>query len=259
MKYLYFDCFAGFAPAMAAGALLDMQSDEKLLNKISSAFPELALTIGEVKRCSMEAIVVEHSVSQSGKRVKKDELIACADRLDVSLNTKSQLESYVTVKAEAGAINPEDTEFDYDAELPDLICAAYVFETMGSLKVCKVNVSNVLYSDAAMLSGSQFLPVTKSETMYICKKYKIPVSPSPIEYELISENGAALLAVLGAAQCSSNPGNIIKIGYGAGSRDFDAVPNLVRAVYGEDDGGDMLFEAECAFENVFAEYAAMEG
>lgn len=258
MKYLYFDCFAGFTPAMAAGALLDMTSDEETIKKIIRSKKGVHFLRSDVKRCAMEAVMFGIDVTDCGKVLKKDELIADCDGFDISDGAKQQLAEFVAKKAEARAINPDDAQFSYDDELPSLVAAAYVFEKIAHLKAEKVTVSSVLYSDATNFSGTQFSPVTRSETMYICKKHSIPLTPSPITSELICEGGAALLGVLGAAFAASPAGNIIKIGYGAGKEDFADIPNLVRTVYGEEDEDAMLFEAKSAFEDVFAEFAAME-
>ena len=74
------------------------------------------------------------------------------------------------------------------------------------------------------------LPVPTPATLEIMKG--IPTRPSPVQKELTTPTGAALVAGLCQNFGEMPSLRIEKIGYGAGSREVQAVPNLLRVVLG---------------------------
>lgn len=235
-----------------------MGAPTELLNKIASVFPEIMVNINAVTRGAMEATLAEAAVAQSDETCNEAGLVALCDRVDISEQTKSRLAAFVHTKAEARAMDPSRAEFGIASELGDLVMAAYVFETMAQLGAERVFISRLFCTDAHAFDGNGFVPLTKGETRYVCKKYNLPLTTSSIQAELVTESGASLLAVLGAEMVATPRGSTIKVGYGAGACELEGAPNIVRAVYGEDDGGEVLFEAEAAFGDIFAEFASME-
>lgn len=256
MKYVFFDCFAGFTAPMAAAALADMTAGGELFSKIAASLPNLGGKICEVKRCSMEAAFAEFSLNCQSEKITSDEILLLCSQAAVGKYAHSQLERFYAVRAEARSIKPADAVFDLATELPIIASAAFVFETLFSLEAEKIYVSKILCSNAHRLGENGFSPFTTAETVYTCKKHKLDTSASPIEAELTTEDGAALLASLGATIKASPLGNIIKIGYGAGEKDFANTPNILRGVWGDEDEGAIVFEAELA--NLFTEFATME-
>ena len=61
----------------------------------------------------------------------------------------------------------------------------------------------------------------------------IPIAPSNVEAELTTPTGAAILAALGAAFGPPPAMTVQQIGYGAGTRDFESHPNLLRILVGD--------------------------
>ena len=235
-----------------------MGAQSELLHKIAADFPEVSINSGAVTRGAMEATLAQVLVPPSEKMGSEAELIEICDRLTVSEQTKNRLAAFVHTKAQARSMDPSNSEFCISAELGELIMAAFVFETVAQLGADEVLVSRLFCTDAHAFDGNGFVPLTKGETRYICKKHSLNLTSSPIPSELLTEGGAALLAALGAKMIASPRSGTIKVGYGAGDAELGGVPNIVRAVYGEDDGSEVLFESEAAFGDVFAEFAWME-
>ena len=66
---------------------------------------------------------------------------------------------------------------------------------------------------------------------------EIPLAASSVEAELTTPTGAAILAALGK-RFGPPPGMTIeRIGYGAGTREFDSHPNLLRVLIGKASSG----------------------
>ena len=74
------------------------------------------------------------------------------------------------------------------------------------------------------------LPVPAPATLAILKK--IPVYGSAVKHELVTPTGAAIIATL-AESFASMPDMLIEnTGYGAGKRNLESVPNLLRVITG---------------------------
>ena len=82
--------------------------------------------------------------------------------------------------------------------------------------------------------GSQhgILPVPAPATLAILKN--IPVYGSDVSQELVTPTGAAILAGLCSGFQDLPEMVVEKIGYGAGKRDFESRPNLLRIVIGRE-------------------------
>ena len=86
------------------------------------------------------------------------------------------------------------------------------------------------------------MPVPAPATLELVKG--IPLRTSPVEKELTTPTGAALVAALARSFGPLPSMNIVRIGYGAGSRTEQAVPNVLRAVLGTL-AGSQANESEC--------------
>lgn len=74
------------------------------------------------------------------------------------------------------------------------------------------------------------IPVPAPATLELVKD--IPLRDTPVEKELTTPTGAALVAALAVRFCVQSDILVEKIGYGAGSREKQTVPNVLRAVLG---------------------------
>ncbi|HYF49609.1 MAG TPA: nickel pincer cofactor biosynthesis protein LarC [Planctomycetota bacterium] len=98
-----------------------------------------------------------------------------------------------------------------------------------------IGVSRVWCAPVALGSGfvkceHGLLPVPAPATLEIMKG--IPTRPSPVQKELTTPTGAALAAALSSGFGPLPSMRMMKVGYGAGSRDGQAVPNVLRAILG---------------------------
>jgi uncharacterized protein (TIGR00299 family) protein len=72
-----------------------------------------------------------------------------------------------------------------------------------------------------------------SASLEICARHRIPVSESPLDLELTTPTGAALLANLAGAVTRFPAMTPLRIGYGAGSHKNESGPNILRVIEGE--------------------------
>ncbi|MCL6628025.1 MAG: LarC family nickel insertion protein, partial [Armatimonadetes bacterium] len=70
-------------------------------------------------------------------------------------------------------------------------------------------------------------------TLEILKSRSFPLKGGPVESELTTPTGAAILVNLAAEVIRFYPEMApLKVGYGAGSKDFREIPNVLRVILG---------------------------
>ena len=75
------------------------------------------------------------------------------------------------------------------------------------------------------------MPTPAPATAEILQDY--PVVLTTVPAELTTPTGAAIIKALSKGVLTDEPLRIRSVGYGAGTKEFEAVPNLLRVVVGE--------------------------
>ncbi|MDB6154917.1 MAG: hypothetical protein JWL90_3370 [Chthoniobacteraceae bacterium] len=126
---------------------------------------------------------------------------------------------------------PEEVEFHEVGALDsiaDIICACVGIEALG---VEKVYISHLNDGHGVIECAHGRFPVPAPATLEILKD--IPLGQIDEPHELITPTGAAIAAEFGVSFGLMPRMKIESIGYGLGSRDLEARPNVLRAVIGE--------------------------
>jgi pyridinium-3,5-bisthiocarboxylic acid mononucleotide nickel chelatase len=110
----------------------------------------------------------------------------------------------------------------------DIVCAAVGTEALG---VDEIVCSPLNVGGGTVKCAHGTLPVPAPATLELLKD--APVYSSGIQAELVTPTGAAIVKML-ASRFAPFPGmKLDKIGYGAGTRDFDGQANVLRLTVGE--------------------------
>jgi len=122
---------------------------------------------------------------------------------------------------------------------------------MHLLNAESISASPVHVGSGFVRCSHGILPVPAPATAYILKG--IPVYGGKIKGELCTPTGAALLRHFVGRFGDMAPMKVAKIGYGMGTKDFEAL-NCVRAFLGEEDGGgDEIIEISCNLDDMTPE------
>ncbi len=112
--------------------------------------------------------------------------------------------------------------------LVDIVGTAVCLELLGVEEV---------YSSAVKVGGGGFvmsehgkLPVPTPATLEILRDY--PIVLTETREELTTPTGAAIVKALSRGTLSSSKLSIRSIGYGAGTKEFESIPNLLRVMIG---------------------------
>lgn len=250
----YFDCFSGISGDMTLGALIDLgvplpwlkESIARLpLSGFEIAVSDVAYNGIRAKRVDVLAEGHHHHRHYSDIRtlIENSPLPEPARRMALAVFKR-------LAEAEAGVhgCRPEEVHFHevgaVDA-IVDVVGAALGFHYLGITEA----------ACAPVPTGRGFvdcrhgrLPVPAPATAALLRG--VPTVGTEIEYELTTPTGAAIVAAA-AARFGPRPGMTVSgVGYGAGRRNLDPGPNLLRIMIGEKTGGAVAEKGEIKSDQV---------
>jgi len=245
MRLLYLDCFAGISGDMFLGALLDLGvSEDRLRAELQKLpLPGCQISSRRVVKQNISAtkfdVIENHShppaLHHSGKHRGYSDIAAMIDKSALSPAVKDRAGRVFRRLGEAEAkihgIPLEQVHFHEIGavdSIVDIVGGCIAVEALG---VDEFQASPPRLGSGIVETAHGRFPVPAPATLELLKG--IPVVPSSEPTELVTPTGAALLVEFCATFGPMPAMSIEKIGYGAGSRDLENAPNVLRAVLGE--------------------------
>jgi hypothetical protein len=249
-KILIIDCqVSGIAGDMLLGALIDIGAD---INKVTSAIKSLEnpefgyknvkIDLSHVMRGEFKATqinIVAESNPKSGTKLISIVENAVSD-LKLSLRAKKfvseAIHTLVSVEADL-----HKTSFD-DAHLHEISLVDTAAEILGvavALEDLELFDSRI-YSTPLAVGGGTFqfshgvVSSPAPATLAILQSKNFPFHGGPVEAELATPTGASILVNLVDEVSVYYPAIVpLKLGYGAGTKNFPGVPTVLRLTIGE--------------------------
>jgi pyridinium-3,5-bisthiocarboxylic acid mononucleotide nickel chelatase len=243
MTTAWFDCFSGASGDMILGAFVDAGLALSDLEADLACLPcagEFSLKSERVMRCGIAATHVHvhthehhHDHGHHHHRGLND-IRALIGEATLPNSVKDRAIAIFTRLGEAEAavhgVSVDEVHFHevgaVDA-IVDIVGAACAIERLG--------ISDIRFSSLSLGGGSVkcahgILPVPAPATARLVEGFEC--SMGPVQHELLTPTGAAILTTLGTQSpltgfCGKS------VGYGAGSRDTEGVPNVLRVMIGE--------------------------
>jgi uncharacterized protein (TIGR00299 family) protein len=243
MRGLYLDCFSGISGDMVLGALVDLGVEPAHLR---SQLGKLrvggyALSTRAVRRAGLAGTKVDVDIlaaHRPERRLKDISRIIEGSGLPprVRRGAMDAFETLVTAEARVHRIPKERVHLHevgaVDA-IVDIVGTMIGLERLGWPRV----ICSPLHVGRGMVTMEHgTFPVPGPATAEILKGK--PCYATHVEGELVTPTGAALAATLASDFGPLPPMRLLKIGYGAGTKQFDHHPNLLRILL-----GDLLDEA----------------
>ena len=237
MRIAYLDCASGISGDMTLGALVDAGADLGAISDgvASLGLPGVHIVASEVKKKGFRAtqITIEHTPED-----KHRHLHHITDMIDASQLTPPQRElakRIFTLLGEAEAKVHGTTirkvhfhEVGAIDSIADIVGAAIGFDLLGVERViCSPIPTGRGFIEIA--HGRVSVPAPATAELLT----GVPLAESNVEAELTTPTGAAIVAALVQSFGPLPPMTIEKIGYGAGQRDLESQPNLLRLLVGE--------------------------
>jgi pyridinium-3,5-bisthiocarboxylic acid mononucleotide nickel chelatase len=271
---VWLDCSAGASGDMLLGAFLDAGADLAAVNAAVAAVDDsLSVAVEPAVRhqiAAVKASVYEHGsphpegpaqhvsgvspVSHAHGRTWRDVrgLITAAPLAgpvrDRALDVFGRL---ARAEARAHGVATDDVHFHEVGALDAIADIVGVCAAVHSLGPARIVASPVVVGWGTQVRGSHgAIPVPGPAVLAVLAEVEAPVTGGPAPYEMTTPTGAALVASLADGFGPLPPMRIGRTGAGAGGRDPEEVPNVLRAVVGSEVGSEVAAsdEAEVVYE-----------
>jgi pyridinium-3,5-bisthiocarboxylic acid mononucleotide nickel chelatase len=233
MNFIYFECIAGVSGDMILGAFLDglvpydYLSNELHKLKVSGYTLELNDTLKH--HISAKKFNVIYRDTSSHRHLK--DIIALIDESTLSPYIKENSIAVFKLLGEQEAqihnIAIEKVHFHEVGAIDSIIDIVGAFICLEYVSPQLIYSSELPVSKGFIKAAHGTLPVPAPATLAILKDY--PLKSVDIDGELVTPTGAALIKHFSQGLLPSDAVfQIEKLGYGAGSKDFETLPNFIR-------------------------------
>jgi uncharacterized protein (TIGR00299 family) protein len=234
--HAYFDCFSGISGDMTLGALIDLGVSPGWLQDELTRLPleGFQLDVTPVVRSGISANRVNIEVHDSKKSRDFKEIKSLLENCPLSETVKSNslniFEKLARAEARIHGCALEDVHFHelggIDA-LVDIVGTALCLEKLG---IHKITASKLPLGSGFVDCQHGKLPIPAPATIEILKD--VPVYGTESSNELVTPTGAAIIACLADSFGPLPEMSVKKTGYGAGQRELQDRPNLLRIITG---------------------------
>ena len=255
-RVMYFDCFSGAAGDMVLGALLDAGLPlDALRTALGSLGVGHELKVTRVLRAGVSATHVEvlgadshdhphshahaHSAhshpAHSHAHRSLHDISRLIGRSSLSAAAKARAKAMFRRLAEAeAAIHQMPVE---EVHLHEVGAIDSIIDIAGAVFALEwFGIDDIVASPLNVGGGSVDIahgtfPVPAPATLRLLQG--VPVYSGDIKKELVTPTGALVMSTYARSFGPMPAMSVEKIGYGAGTRDFERVPNVLRVVIGE--------------------------
>jgi uncharacterized protein (TIGR00299 family) protein len=232
MRVAYLDCFSGVSGDMLLGAMLDagLGLDELRIELDGLQLSGFALSAEKVKRAGIAAThaIVDVSEEQPARTLEDVLRIVADARLPEADKEKGAAIFRRLAEAEA-KVHGETAEA---VHLHDVAAVDAIVDVMGAVAGLRLLGAKRLYSSPLPLGSGEVsgphgvLPVPAPATLELMAMSAAPIRSSDGPGELVTPTGAAIVTTLAAFERPEM--TVERVGYGAGTRDPETRPNVLR-------------------------------
>ncbi|OGW33840.1 MAG: TIGR00299 family protein [Nitrospirae bacterium GWD2_57_9] len=242
MTLAYFDCFSGISGDMILGALVDagvgidvLRAELEKLN-----LPGYEITALKVNRGGIAATKVHVCLDEKEQPARRlSDITEIIERSALADGIKRKSIAIFTRLAEAEAkvhgTPPDQVHFHEVGAVDAIVDIVGSVIGLGHLGITEVRSSPVNLGSGTIKTAHGMLPVPAPATAELLKGY--PCYGSSIPFELTTPTGAVILTSMAAAFGPMPNMKIEQTAYGAGGREIQDQPNLLRLMSGVPVGG----------------------
>ena len=265
MTILYLDCYAGISGDMTVGALLDLGVPLAVVAEALAALPidRASYALAQEKTCRHGVAATRFIVDVTGQQHHRcyAEIAGMieASQLPVGVKERAQRIFLRLAEAEATVHGVEVGHVHFHEvgavdSLADIVGAA---AALDHLKVAEIHAAPLPLGGGFVETAHGRLPVPAPATAELLRG--LPVHGAVGAGERVTPTGAAIVAALATGFGRPPAMTVTGVGCGAGSKDFDDVPNVLRAFLGMRQEGllrDEVYVIETHIDDMSAELLA---
>ena len=244
MKHAHFDCVSGIAGDMTLAALISAGWPEAALQALPALLKleGVEIVVTRTRRGPFAAVHVDVRTTEKQPHRHLHHIDAILDGAELPTRVRDQAKAVFRKLAEAEAEVHGSTvakvHFHEVGAVDAIIDIAGSLLGLEALGVTSVSASALPLGSGWVDSQHGRIPVPAPATALLLRG--APVYGGPVEGELVTPTGAALLMTL-VSQWGDPPAlRLEAVGTGAGTKDFPAHPNIVRLLIGERSGAATL-------------------
>jgi pyridinium-3,5-bisthiocarboxylic acid mononucleotide nickel chelatase len=250
-KALVIDCQAsGIAGDMVLGALIDLGANvDKIVDAIKTlenpayGYKKIKIQVKQVMRGEFKSTNIDVTSEKANKKLGTELIEIVEDATSkLQLSTKAKEFAHKVIRT---LVNTEEklhkTEF-YDGVLDEVSLVDTASEIIGTavalddlgLFEAKIYSTPVAVGGGTIKISHGIIPSPAPATLAILQTKHFPFHGGPIAAELATPTGVSILTNLIDNVCLFYPAIVpLKVGYGAGTKDFDGLPDVLRLIYGQ--------------------------
>jgi uncharacterized protein (TIGR00299 family) protein len=240
MRILYFDCFAGISGDMTVAALLDLGVPLAHLEEGLALLPlprsAYSIEHGETERRGVRAANFHVHMGEHQPHRHYADIAGMIEESALAEGVKETAQKifFRLAEAEARVHGVEIGHVHFHEvggvdSIVDIVGAAICLDYLG---ITEVYASPLPYGSGFVETAHGRLPVPAPATAELLRGVPVLFGIGP--GERVTPTGAAIVATLARAFGTPPAMRIEKVGYGAGSKDFPDIPNILRLVMGEE-------------------------
>jgi uncharacterized protein (TIGR00299 family) protein len=234
-RVLYLDSVGGVAGDMLLAALLDAGAPLDAIRAGLPAVDGIGLDVVRVQRCGVEAALCTVTAPHQHVHRRLRDVRALIDGADMTVRARARAHAAFQLLAEAEGtvhgVSASEVTFHEVGALDAIVDVCGVALALDALDIDEVVSSPLPLGRGTTHGAHGVLPLPAPATLELL--HGVPVYGVPREGETVTPTGAALVVSLASSYGSLPWMNLCAVGTGAGRRDPNDIPNVLRAVIGE--------------------------
>jgi len=233
-RIAYLDCFAGVSGDMVLGALLDLGLPVEVLDEgwRILGLQGLQLNVEKVQRGGLMGMQVQVQGEGTIRNYREMKAIISDSALPAGVKGLSLKILHQLAKAEGDihGVAIEEVHFHEIGGLDTIVDAVGAALGVSHFGWDTIICSSLPLGGGWVEGGHGRLPLPAPATVALLQG--VPIVPSPVEGETVTPTGAAIVTSLASGFGPLPEMEITGVGYGAGTRDGEGTPNLLRIIQG---------------------------
>jgi uncharacterized protein (TIGR00299 family) protein len=239
MKAILFDPFSGASGDMITAGLIDLGADSRKVREAMESAAHVGVEFSRAAKKGISAQFVNVITKKEGC-MTFGEVLERINSLDLHPEIINDVISVFNILGKAEAKLHGTTleklhfhELGQEDAIADIVGACTAFHDLN-LKKYRIYSTPISVGMGFIEFSHGKFPVPAPAALEILKEYSLIWQQGPVEGELLTPTGAALLAHFVNEKGTCPSMKTERIGYGAGNRDI-FVPNVLRIISGEID------------------------
>jgi hypothetical protein len=252
MKIVYFDCFSGISGDMILGALVDaglpLEQLKTELNQLSVRH-EFEITAKKIQKHSIAAtkvdVIIKHGHGHEAhhqhghhhphRRLADIEAIVRQSQLKTVIQEKAMriFRRLAEVEAKIHDSTPDEVMLHEVSAIDSIVDIVGIVIGLDYFEIERIYTSPVTLGRGLVTCAHGVIPVPGPAVVELLKDYPVDYNHN-INGELCTPTGAAVIAALSSGFKRNLKMKTHSVGYGAGSKEFLQLPNLLRVSIGEE-------------------------